>query len=345
MRSESEPAASGVEQESGSKSRLRPLPLTERILASLPGRRILWIAGWALVPWLNAGANLLLDTGERSAVWEQSRVVAVLNYAALSLAMVVTLLGVERIAQRVATLRATTSKVLSGVPSGAFREMNGIRGPLAAAVATALAFGLSALVRDGWTAAFLRGGTWVVLGIAMWTFLWTYGSLQLGLNRLGRAQLRRDSAVVDPGLALRPLGAVAFMALWLLLAWLVPVLVTGLPDVVGLAIGLLVLAGGLGSFVFSLFGLHRQIAAVKDHELELARRLYAEAYEPLREAPTLEALERQHTLLGAADALEKRIRAVHDWPVAEGTWAWVIGITTSVVAIACARLVLRPFGL
>jgi hypothetical protein len=121
--------------------------------------------------------------------------------------------------------------------------------------------------------------------------------------------------------------------------------VTGLPDVVGLAIVLLVLAGGLGSFVFSLFGLHRQIAAVKDHELELARRLYAEAYEPLREAPTLEALERQHTLLGAADALEKRIRAVHDWPVAEGTWAWVIGITTSVVAIACARLVLRPFGL
>lgn len=344
MRSESEPAASGAERESGSRNRLTPLPLTERILASLPGRRVLWIAAWALVPWLNAGANLLLDTGERSAVWEQSRVVVVLNYAALSLAMVVTVLGVERIAQRVAALEATTSKVLSGVPSGAFREMKGVRGPLAAAVVTALAFGVSALVRDGWTAAFLRGATWVVLGIAMWTFLWTYGSLQLGLNRLGRAQLRRDSAVVDLGPALRPLGAVAFMALWLLLAWLVPVLVTGLPDVVGLAIGLLVLAGGLGSFVFSLFGLHRQIAEVKDRELELARRLYAEAYEPLREAPTLEALERQHTLLGAADALEKRARAVHDWPVAEGTWAWVIGIATSVVAIACARLILRPFG-
>ena len=53
---------------------------------------------------------------------------------------------------------------------------------------------------------------------------------------------------------------------------------------------------------------------------------------------------RQHTLLGAADALEKRARAIHDWPVVEGTWAWLIGIATSVVAIACARLILRPLG-
>jgi hypothetical protein len=83
---------------------------------------------------------------------------------------------------------------------------------------------------------------------------------------------------------------------------------------------------------------------VKESKLELARQLYAEAYEPLREARTLEALERQHTLLGAADALEKRARAIHDWPVAEATWAWVIGIGTSAVAIACARLLLRPLG-
>jgi hypothetical protein len=203
---------------------------------------------------------------------------------------------------------------------------------------------VSALVRDGWTAALLRGATWVVLAIAMWTFLWTYVSLQLGLNRLGRAHLRRDAALVDPGLGLRPVGAVAFMGLWLLLVWLVPIVATGAPDIVGLAIGLLVLVGGLGAFVLSLFGLHRQIVAVKEGELELARQLYAEAYEPVRTAGTLEALERQHTLLGAADALEKRARAIHDWPVAEGTWAWVIGIATSVVAIACARLILRPFG-
>ena len=84
---------------------------------------------------------------------------------------------------------------------------------------------------------------------------------------------------------------------------------------------------------------------VKKQELEVARRLYAEAYEPVRQDPTLKSLERQHSLLGAADALEKRARAIHDWPREEGTWAWVIGIATSVVAIACARLVLTPLGL
>jgi hypothetical protein len=320
-------------------------PLTERILAHLPGRRALWISAWVLVPWLNAGANLLLDTGERSAVWEQSRVVVILNYAALSFAIVVTVLGAERIARRVETLGATTSKVLTGVPSASFREMNSFRGPLLAAAATALAFAASALIRDGWIPALLRGATWVVLGIAFWTFLWTYASLQLGLNRLGRAHLRRDAALADPGLGLRPFGAVAFMGLWLLLAWLVPIVVTGLPDVVGLAIGLFVLGCGLGAFLFSLLGLHRQMVEVKEDELALARELYAEAYEPVREARTLEVLERQHTLLGAADALEKRARAIHDWPVAEGTWAWVIGIATSAVAIACARLILQPLGL
>jgi hypothetical protein len=105
-----------------------------------------------------------------------------------------------------------------------------------------------------------------------------------------------------------------------------------------------VLGGGLAAFVFSLWALHRQIVDVKENHLALARQLYAEAYEPLRAERTLEALERQHSLLGAADALEKRAHAIHAWPVAEGTWAWLIGIGTSVVAIACARLILRPLG-
>jgi hypothetical protein len=191
----------------------------------------------------------------------------------------------------------------------------------------------------------VRGVTWFVLGIAFWSFLWTYASLQLGLGRLGRAYMRRDAALVDPGLGLLPVGAVAFLGLWLLLAWLVPILLTGLPDVVGVAISVVLLAAGLGAFVLSLLGLHRQMVEVKGKELAIARELYAQAYEPVREQPSLDALDQQHSLLSAADALEKRASAIHDWPIKEGTWAWVIGIATSVVAIACARLVLSPLGL
>ena len=56
-------------------------------------------------------------------------------------------------------------------------------------------------------------------------------------------------------------------------------------------------------------------------------------------------LEQQRNLLSAADALEKRAKAIHDWPIDEGTFARVITIATSVVAITIGRLLLNPFGL
>jgi hypothetical protein len=319
-------------------------PVTERILAQLPGPRVLWIAAWAIVPWLNAGANLLLETGARSAVWDQSRTLVLVNYAALSFAIVMTLWGTKRIARRLQTLSATASNFPDGEREP-FREMSTVAGPLVASAATAVAFTLTALASDGGTAAILRGATWFVLAIALWTFLWTYGSLQLGLDRLGREHLRPDAARVDPTLGLQPLGGVAFTGLWMLLAWLVPLVLTGLPDVVGVAIGAAVLTGAIVTFFLALFRLHRQMVDVKVNELAIARDLYAEAYEPVRTEPTLEALGRQQRLLSAADALEKRAREIHEWPIDEGTLARVITIATSVVAVIIARLILDPIGL
>jgi len=223
--------------------------------------------------------------------------------------------------------------------------MNSVVGPLLASGATSIAFATSALALDGWMPAILRGATWFILGVALWTFLWTYASLQLGLDRLGRERLLPDAARADPSPGLRPLGEVAFMGLWMLLAWLVPLLLTGLPDLVAVAIGVLVLSGGLAAFFLSLLRLHRQMVEVKARELAIARELYAQAYEPVRAAPTLEALEQQRGLLGAADALVKRARAIHDWPIDEGTFARVLTITTSVIGITIARLILDPFGL
>ena len=48
----------------------------------------------------------------------------------------------------------------------------------------AVAFGVTALVEDGLLAAILRGTTWLIVGAALWTFVWTYVSLQVGLYRL-----------------------------------------------------------------------------------------------------------------------------------------------------------------
>ena len=214
---------------------------------------------WAAVPWLNAGANLLLEDEARSAVWEKSDVFVVLNYALLTLAVVIALVGAERIARRLHSL-LTTSSVLDGDPHTSFREMNSTTGPL---VASAAADSPSGSLRSCRTApaALLRGATWFVLGIALFTYLWTYGSLLLGLDRLGRRQLRDEAALIDPGLGLQPFGRLAFTGLWMLLVWLVPLLLTGLPDVVGVVIGLLVLTAALTTFFLSLYRLHRQMVA------------------------------------------------------------------------------------
>jgi hypothetical protein len=84
---------------------------------------------------------------------------------------------------------------------------------------------------------------------------------------------------------------------------------------------------------------------VKAGELAAARKLYAEAYEPMRTEGTLDALDRQRQLLSAADGLEQRARAIHEWPIDDGTVARVLTIATSVVAISVARLILDPIGL
>ena len=170
------------------------------------------------------------------------------------------------------------------------------------AVAAAVAFGVTAFVEDGVVAAIVRGATWLIVGIALWTFLWTYVSLQLGLYRLG-AEPVADDARMDPRLGLRPLGDVAFTALWILLAWLVPLVLTGLTDLVGFVIGVAVLAAAMTAFFLSLVRLHHRMVEVKE-ELAVARELYAQAYAPVRESPTLETLEQQRRLLSAADALE-----------------------------------------
>ncbi|MGH3079890.1 MAG: hypothetical protein ACRDNH_01980, partial [Gaiellaceae bacterium] len=161
---------------------------------------------WALIPWLNAGANLLLEAEARSAVWEQSRPLVILNYAALSWAIAIALWGARRIALRLESLPAAMSNVFDVDTRERFRELNSAPGPIVASAATAIAFGVSALLEDGWTSALLRGATWFLIGIPLWSFLWTYAALHLGLDRLGRERLLPGAVHVDSALGLRPLG-------------------------------------------------------------------------------------------------------------------------------------------
>ena len=91
----------------------------------------------ALVPWANAGANLLLGSDRTSAVWEQSTVLVVLNYAAISLGVLVALWGAALLARRLEALRDATSDLL-GEASEPFRGVNSVAGPLVASITRTL---------------------------------------------------------------------------------------------------------------------------------------------------------------------------------------------------------------
>ena len=207
-----------------------------------------------------------------------------------------------------------------------------------------MAFGITAFAEDGVIAAVVRGATWLILGAALWTFLWTFVSLQLGLYRLG-AEPIAEEARMDPGLGLGPLGDAAFTALWILLAWLVPLVLTGLSDIVGFVIGGSVLAAVLATFFRSLVRLHHRMVEAKAKSSRSPATSMRRRTRPYGNARSLETLEQQRNLLGAADALEQRAKSIHDWPIDEGTFARVITIATSVVAITIGRLILDPFGL
>jgi hypothetical protein len=131
----------------------------------------MWIGVWALVPWANAGANVFLGT--EGVVWEQGNVLIILNYAALSVGIAISLVGTARIVRRLESLGA----MMASGATQPFRGMNSVAGPIALSVGTSVALGAGAFFRDGWSSAFLRGVTWFIIGVALWTFIWTYASL------------------------------------------------------------------------------------------------------------------------------------------------------------------------
>jgi hypothetical protein len=85
--------------------------------------------------------------------------------------------------------------------------------------------------------------------------------------------------------------------------------------------------------------------AVRERELELARGLYMQTYQQVRDQPTLEVLERQAGLLKAAEELERRAERILVWPFDEVIFAQVVAIASSVTAGIIARLLLEPVGL
>jgi hypothetical protein len=183
------------------------------------------------------------------------------------------------------------------------------------------------------------------MGIALWTFIWVYLNLQVGLHRFGKFRLSLVTYPADRSLGLRPLGRLAFVGFWTFVLALAPLVLTTASNQLGLTLGVLLLLTGVGTFFLSLRRLNRQMLAAKQRELEWARYLYGEAFKPLQEERTLEVLQRQSSSLSAAEALEKRAERIQEWPFDEATFARVVTISSTVVAAILARVLLAPFAI
>jgi hypothetical protein len=322
------------------------VPLTERVLTRLPGPRPAWVVAWALVPWLNLAVVLASGT----ATWAETEVPVgeVVNRAAVTVAVLVSLWGASRLTADLRTVQLDLGKVVEHKAPDVERSFHRIDSTLAPLLLTAA--GVIVLPLDEVTggepgAALIQAATWVVIGIPSWTAVWVYLALQAGLNRLGRGHLTSEAYRGDRSLGLRSVGRLAFTGFWMLIGTVGPLVITNSSDVPGLVIGICVLVAGVGLFFLSLRRMNRQMVTVKQRELQRALDLYRLAYEPVRDEPSLDVLQQQAGLLSAAEALEKRAERIQEWPFDEATFARVVTIASSVAAIIVGRLILDPVGL
>jgi len=321
-------------------------PLTERILARLPGPRLAWITAWALVPWLNLAVVEALDAVDQGAPGVSLR--EVLNRTAVTVAIVLALWGGMRI---IADLRRLPSALAAVVEqdepevAALFRGIDSTLVPLLLTAGSMVVLPIDEALAGNLVAAVIQALTWLVIGIPLWTAIWIYLTVQVGLGRLGRGQLTLQAYRGDRSLGLLPVGRLAFTAFWMLLGVVGPLVLTNASDIPGAVVGIVVLVAGVALFFWSLRRLHRQMIAVRERELELARGLYMQTYKQIRDQPTLEVLGQQASLLKAAEELERRAERILVWPFDETTFARVVAIASSVTAGIIARLLLEPVGL
>jgi hypothetical protein len=321
-------------------------PLTERILSRFPGPRLAWVVAWALVPWLNLAVVLASRTTGRAETgipWDE-----VVNRTAVTFAVLLSIWGTARITDELRTLPMALARVVEEEESDVERLFHGIGStvvPLLLTAASVVILPVDEALAGEPGDALIQAATWLVLGIPLWTAVWVYLTLQIGLNRLGRGHLTLEAYRGDRSLGLRPVGRLAFTGFWMLFGIVGPLVLTASSDRPGVVMGMGVLVAGVALFFLSLRRLNRQMMAVKQRELERARDLYSQAYQPVRQEPTLDVLQRQVGLLNAAEALEKRAERIQEWPFDEATFARVVTIASSAAAAIVARLILDPIGL
>lgn len=325
------------------------VPLTERILATFPGSRWIWIVLWSLlaVPltfFLLRVIAAVEPTSEALAggqpgLWESA---AIVNATLLSL------WGARKLAGDLERTEPAISRLTLDEGPKADRPIRGMDSLLGPMALTFALVGLNAALiglEYGWRIALVTFPINFVIELPLLTFFWAYASVLVGLNRLGRHRLRLDATPGDRTLGLRPVGRLAFTGFWIFSVGFAPILIVTATSTPTLVLNLVFFLIGFALFLLSLNRLHQQMVEAKRTHMELARQLYADAYAPLVRSPRVRTLQAQTPLLTAAESLEKRSAGIQEWPFDEVLTGRIAIIVTSVVATVIARIILDALEL
>ena len=176
------------------------------------------------------------------------------------------------------------------------------------------------------------------------TFVWVYIVILVDINRLGQLPIVLDRFPEDRTLGLERIGSLASTGLGLLLISAVPVLLAGSDEPVTLAVSLTVVVGSVLVFGLSMWRLHRQMAAAKARYVATTRRLYAEAYDPVRTDPALARLIEQSDALSVARALDDRAHDLPTWPLDDGTARFIGVLVTGILTSLIVRALFAAMG-
>jgi hypothetical protein len=180
----------------------------------------------------------------------------------------------------------------------------------------------------------------IVTNVPLMSAFWIYLVVLLGLRRLSRQRLSLETFPEDPSLGLAPVGRLAYTAFWIFAAASAPILVVNAGYILRLALTLGVFLVGLAIFFASLWGLHRQLLGVRQEHITRARRLYAQAYEPIRSSSP-DALARQANALLAAKSIEEEACSIQKWPFDDRRFKAIAAIGGTIVTFTGTGIITR----
>ena len=265
-----------------------PLPLPERILVALPGPRLLWAVVWSSIALFRLGALLAILELTGVSAGSQASVGSALGQAVFAFLVLVSLVGTPFLVRRVQELAPVLEAIAPSRPGASwFARITSHLGPVVL-TAIAVAVSLPSTVAEFGVA--VAAVDIVLLGavlLPIMAFVWAYGALLVGLDRLGSAELQLDDFPQDRALGLGPVGSVAMTGFWILVLSVAPLLIFAGSDLTLVWGSVTTLAVMVALFILSMVRLHGQMRTAKAGYVAMTRGLVAEAYAPIRSSTDL----------------------------------------------------------